>query len=393
MDLRQLRGLEIAKQNQVQKTKDGWYVKSQSGSGSWHVTEDFNCNCPDCLKNKMTCKHQFAVRFYLQVERETPLGIKTERVAISSKQAWKAYDEAQTHEITLFDELLKDLVHGIDEPEQTFGRPRLSLRETAFCSIQKVYSQLSSRRAVSLFGNAVERGQIKHKPHYSAVSKTLNRKDLTPILEELVTVSASPLKGIERDFAVDSTGFRTTNFTEYANEKYGLGRQHDWIKAHACVGTKTNVVTSVVVTDAHGADSPQFPALIEATANGGFTVHEASADKAYGSADNYNAVQEVGGVLYAPFKSSATGTTHGFKYRLFRKMFLKFQLNAEEFYEHYHKRSNVESTFSAIKKKFGDGLKSKNFTAQKNELLCKIIAYNITCVIQEMHELGIKPCF
>ncbi len=28
--------------------------------------------------------------------------------------------------------------------------------------------------------------------------------------------------------------------------------------------------------------------------------------------------------------------------------------------EHYHKRSNAESTFSAIKKKFGETLKSKN---------------------------------
>lgn len=39
------------------------------------------------------------------------------------------------------------------------------------------------------------------------------------------------------------------------------------------------------------------------------------------------------------------------------------------------------------------GLKSKNKTAQKNELLCKIIAYNITVLIAEMHQLGINPDF
>ena len=61
--------------------------------------------------------------------------------------------------------------------------------------------------------------------------------------------------------------------------------------------------------------------------------------------------------------------------------------------EHYHKRSNVESTFGAIKKKFGESVKSKNRTAQENELLCKLIAYNITVLIHSMFELGITPDF
>lgn len=46
-----------------------------------------------------------------------------------------------------------------------------------------------------------------------------------------------------------------------------------------------------------------------------------------------------------------------------------------------------------IKAKLGDKLKSKNFTAQKNELLCKLIAHNIIVLIHEMHELGIEPNF
>jgi len=44
--------------------------------------------------------------------------------------------------------------------------------------------------------------------------------------------------------------------------------------------------------------------------------------------------------------------------------------------QHYHKRSNVESAFGSIKKKFGETLRNKNYTAQVNELLCKIVAYN-----------------
>ena len=40
-------------------------------------------------------------------------------------------------------------------------------------------------------------------------------------------------------------------------------------------------------------------------------------------------------------------------------MFHYFQFRQEEFLRHYHKRSNVESTFSAIKRKFGPDVRSK----------------------------------
>lgn len=48
-----------------------------------------------------------------------------------------------------------------------------------------------------------------------------------------------------------------------------------------------------------------------------------------------------------------------------------------------------EIAFCMIKSKFGDKLRSKNLIAQKNELLCKVIAHNIVVLIHEMHELWI----
>jgi transposase len=391
MDKRQQKGMEIAKAKTIRPTTGGWLVKSQVSDNCYKVDEEFVCNCPDAETRGVTCKHAYAVRYYLQIERETPEGTETTKVRIQSKQAWKAYTAAQTEEVRLFDKLLKDLVEGIEEVPQGMGRPRTPLKEQAFCIIQKVYSQLSSRRARSLFVNAAERQQIAKPPCYNLVNLALNRKDLTPILHELLTVSASPLKSVEADFAIDSSGFRTTSFNSYATEKYTLQRHHKWLKAHISTGVKTNVVTAVEITDENGGDSPQFNPLVMATTNAGFTMHEVSADKAYSSRDNYETVREVGGQAYIPFKTNATGKSRGSF--LWKKMFHYFQMNQEEFLAHYHKRSNVESTFSAIKKKFGETLKSKNRVAQENELLCKFIAYNLTVVIQEMHELGIKAEF
>src|SRR5256886_3223322 len=54
--------------------------------------------------------------------------------------------------------------------------------------------------------------------------------------------------------------------------------------------------------------------------------------------------------LFTDFKSNTTGAIGG----LFEKMFHYFQFKQDEYMEHYHLRSNVESTFSAVKRKFGD---------------------------------------
>jgi transposase len=72
-------------------------------------------------------------------------------------------------------------------------------------------------------------------------------------------------------------------------------------------------------------------------------------------------------------------------------MFHYFSLKREEYLQYYHKRSNVESTFSMIKAKFGDAIRSKTDVAQVNEVLCKVLGHNICCVISAMYELGIKP--
>ena len=394
-DVREVRGKAIADQgNQIKKVSDyAFKVKSQSGRGAYEVktTKDgMTCTCPDFVYRGGKCKHIAATRYYLEIEKDTPQGVVTEKVHLTYTQAWNAYNAAQKAEVHLFDELLKDLVKAISEPEQTIGRPRLSIHETLFCAIQKVYSQLSSRRAYGLFENATERGQIDHAPDFNTPSKLFKNPEMTPILHELVTLSAFPVAGLETDFSVDSTGFRTTTFSAYNGVKHGQKKEHQWVKAHLCAGVKTNIVAAVSITDSNGGDSPQFGPLVKKTSEG-FTINEVSADMAYSSRLNLQLVVNAGGKAYIPFKKNATGRAAGSA--LWKKMYHYFQLNRDEFMEHYHKRSNIEATNAAIKRKFGETLKSKNPIAQVNELLAKIIAYNLTVVIHEMYENRINPDF
>jgi transposase len=120
-----------------------------------------------------------------------------------------------------------------------------------------------------------------------------------------------------------------------------------------------------------------------------FEIGEVSADKAYASLDNFEALAECGAQGYIAFKANTTGGVGG----MFEKAFHYFQFNQEEYMARYHLRSNVESTFSAIKRKFGDSVMSKTDAAMTNEVLCKILCHNLTCLIQEQETLGIVPVF
>lgn len=308
---------------------------------------------------------------------------------------WTAYNEGQVQELALFDALLRGLLEGVAEPEQVMGRPRLPLRDALFCAVQKVYSQLSSRRAHGLYENAVGRQHLARAPHFNAPSKVLNRADVTPILHALIEQSAVPLASLENDFAVDSTGFRTTSFNAYCQEKHGARKENVWLKAHLMVGVRTHVVAQVRVTDGRGkgtGDTTHFASLVRGATEAGFTLREVSADKAYSSRQNLVLTQELGGVAYIPFRSNASGLSRGAG-AAWHRIFHYFQLHRDEFNAHYHKRSNVESAIGAMKRKLGETLKSKNRVAQENELLCKVLAYNITVLIHEMHERGVDPGF
>ena len=378
-------------------------VKSQSGVGVYRVEasgEAATCTCPDATKHEGTgCKHIAAVRFYLERQTVGPSGeVVSERVPITHTQAWAAYNEAQKAEVKLFDKLLSELVATVEDPRptQVRGQPRLPLSDLLFASVQKVYSQLSCRRSYSLFGFAAERGQIARAPSYSMSSIVLNREDVTPILHDMIAKVALPLAALEENFALDSSGFRTTCYGEYCQEAHGKSNENTWLKAHIIIGVRTHVIPKVIVTGAAGSDTIQFPALVNGAVEAGFVMKEVYADKGYLSRENFEVAGAVGASPYIAFKSNSRGHRRGgsgLHSAWWKRMYHLFQANREEWEAHYHLRSNVESVFAAVKKKLGETLKSRNPVAQTNELLAKVLAYNLTVLIHEMYEHGVVPGF
>jgi hypothetical protein len=154
------------------------------------------------------------------------------------------------------------------------------------------------------------------------------------------------------------------------------------------VATKTNLVAAALIRAKNANDSPPLPHPTKETAKG-FTVQDMSADAAYSSLENFEVVDAVGGQLYAAFQTNVRGAAGG----LLERAYLMFRRHKEEYLKHYHQRSHSESTFSAIKRKLGEAGKSKSATARENEVLAKVLAYNLTVLVAAFPELGIAAAF
>jgi len=258
-----------------------------------------------------------------------------------------------------------------------------------FAATFKVYSTVSGRRFMSDLRDATAKGLIDRTPHYNSIFNALDNEALTPIIKGLITRSALPLKALETDFAVDSTGFGTMNFYRHFSAKYGRDQvRRKFVQLHAMVGTRTNVVTAAEATVGPSGDATMLPVLVDATVPH-FNVEQIAADKAYCSRPNLEKIDGQGIKTLIPFKSNAVEQRKGHgRSEVWVRLFHFFSLHREQFLAAYHTRSNVESTFSAMKRKFSDQIRSKNPVAQINEALLKVVCHNLVCLIHEMHESG-----
>ncbi|OLE54056.1 MAG: hypothetical protein AUG51_10140 [Acidobacteria bacterium 13_1_20CM_3_53_8] len=396
METRQIKGLHIAASSHIQQDGKLWIVPSQTSNRKYTVRygrKEQTCTCPDFESRRRPCKHIHAVYAHLHPTQITQIPELPRKPTY--KQAWHEYNKAQTNEKAKFQELLYELCRGIESlPKKPgAGRTRLPLGEMIFAVVFKVYSLISGRRFISDLKETQRRGYISRCPHFNSIFNYLELEEMTDCLTSLISQSSLPLKAIEQDFAVDSSGFSTGIATRWFKTKYSDEPEEismmGWLKAHIMCGVKTNIVTSVEISDGYSNDILYFKPLVEATSQN-FKLREVSADKAYLSAENLRQVAAKGAESYIPFKINSNAHHYNDKSGVWYRLWHYYSYNNNEFMMHYHKRSNVETTFSMIKAKFGERLRSKTATAQKNEILCKVLCHNLCCLVQSMYELGVE---
>lgn len=304
---------------------------------------------------------------------------------------WSAYNEAKMNENPMFKRIAAEIAKTVQEHDnQSLGANGFSISDQLFCIL---YHQYTGKAARDIVGDLEELDDyyLEEVPHFNTFYNIYGDPNICNLLQKLVEVTAAPLNEVERQIAVDATGYGRSQYQEWKEVKYEEPDDREkFLKAHIAAGTKTNIITQVNITAGTSHDSPEFEELIENTAKH-FEIREVSADKAYSSRDNLEAAKQLGMVPFIPFKENTTGKPEGS--RIWTEMFEYFNHHRDEFEEHYHKRSNAESAFAMLKRKFGTKLDNRKPVSQRNELLTKCVAHNICVLIKTIHTLGVKPDF
>jgi transposase len=304
---------------------------------------------------------------------------------------WSLYNLAQTSEKLLFLKMVSDAVDAMQIPYayKGNGRPSLGIDDMIKCCCIKVFNQFSSRRCVPDLLLAKGLGYIHKVPHFNSIQGYMRSKEMVEYIHPLYKMLALPLFEFENNFAVDATGFGTFRKRWYES-RLDLKQKMDFKKLHVVSGIRTNIITAAEASWGHDNDSPFFENLIKDTSFN-FKVKKVYADAAYLSKKNCQLVADMGARPFIMPKSNTKEVmTLQYKGKIsaWREMIALWKSNEELFREYYHKRSNVESTFSMMKRKFLPYIRSKDTQAQFNELIIKCCVHNASVLVNSVFELN-----
>ena len=171
-----------------------------------------------------------------------------------------------------------------------------------------------------------------------------------------------------------------------------MKKVREYSKLHIISGCKTNVICSAKVTKGNAHESPYFKPLLDDTARI-FNIKEVSADAGYLSRDNVKAIDKIGAVPFIAGKKNVNIPGKSGLRTPWNNMLRLWKRHQMFFAEHYHRRSNVESTFGSLKRKFGDFCRCKKESSQTNEILCKIVCYNASVLSEALLEYDLRRGF
>jgi hypothetical protein len=150
-------------------------------------------------------------------------------------------------------------------------------------------------------------------------------------------------------------------------------------KVHIAVCSDLLLVMNWRITNGRRNDSPFFRILIAPIRMIGYAI----ADKGYLARVNFQAVADKGGQGIIPFKKGkkkkSTNKPKGFPAWKYAHDFWT-KLNGW-YMSIYHRRSRIESVFSAIKKRYGDKLDCRSASMRRKEMSLRLIAYNIRILL------------
>lgn len=234
-----------------------------------------------------------------------------------------------------------------------FGPKKYKLKHHLFALIMMEAYQLSLRRVEKL----LEMFGVKCTT-YSALCK--RRKKIPAIIWQMLTKFTAGLQ--HHTVAIDATGFSRTNPSYHFIKR--IDRKNP-VKSYAKISMLYDTNSHKVIT-LHVRVKPAHEIRDAKLLLGKYCEMSCLlADKAYDAEWFHEYCFERGVQTIIPKKKNI-------RRGRFRKKQMK---NFSE--EKYHQRSNIESGFSAIKRKYGGSVSGRSLASINTELSCKAIAHNL----------------
>jgi len=305
-------------------------------------------------------------------KRDKEFNIRGERYG--RKASWKRTDEAQIRKGR--SSAPKDIREIADAElkvmNENKGRgPMFRIAPIVLVIIWRYYCSIVSHTLRSVQGWSEEALSEKlgvKIPHYSTLCKYSKR------FCTIISPAAASLKGRPLTVAVDSTGIGSRTAGLWRHFIWGSTR--GWLKLHAMIDVDTGIVIAYTITSDKKGDSPQLLRLADAAKENGFVIRKVLADGAYDTYRNWNGMDDRKIVFIANIRNNAK-TTSKCPSRTEHVKYIQ-EHGKEVWYEvtGYTMRWKAETSFSSLKKLFGESLRAKSEGRLNNELDCRIEAYN-----------------
>ena len=229
---------------------------------------------------------------------------------------------------------------------------------------------------IELMRDIKEKLDLDKIPHYTTLQKFVSR--IPSSLFNLVlsrTIKLFYLHGENASItAIDATGFTSSYASHYYSRRTGKLRR-SFLKTSIAVDTDKKVVLGWKISQKADHDVKHAKALIRQS-NKSKKSECYVMDKGYDSEKIHVLIrEEIKADSIIPVRVRKRKRIKG-KYR--RQLNLTFDKIK------YNKRNIAETTFSVVKRKFGEVLRARKFYNQVKEIKIKLIAYNINKKVKEI---------
>ena len=210
---------------------------------------------------------------------------------------------------------------------------------------------------------------------YGMISEQYLREIHTRIIGDVMVTGS---------LAGDSTGYSSNRFVRWFSIRHDqVGLKRGWVKLHSIVDVSTRTVLDYLVTDGYASDiTGLWPMLGRIEEGADFLC----LDSAYLARKICDAISEKGMVPRIRPKSNTVCKNGGSQ--AWGDMTRTHRDELARFMDEYHQRSIIEAVFGAIKKMYGNHLRSRRRARQSREIAIRVVCYNIEVVARSQVKSG-----